>query len=227
MQSLSHSIASLTRIPSFARSIRTPATAIAISQCRLFSSSSTTQDWLRPKGDPGTAQKGRPQVHTGGSVRGTTVVWGDYGMRLKDHHRRLSAMHLKNAEEAIKKKLRGMKYRLYMRVACNIPVYTKGNEVRMGTGKGSHDFWAARVPVSRIIFELKGVVHEQIVKEAFRLAGDKMPGIYEFVKKGDYPVMGVTKLTPEAVERMAAKKYKFMPSTLVSVVPATIPKVVI
>lgn len=109
-------------------------------------------------------------------MRGTTVVWGDYGMRLKDHHRRLSAMHLKNAEEAIKKKLRGMKYRLYMRVACNIPVYTKGNEVRMGTGKGSHDFWAARVPVSRIIFELKGVVHEQIVKEAFRLAGDKMPG---------------------------------------------------
>lgn len=158
-------------------------------------------------------------------------------------------MHLKNAEEAIKKKLRGMKYRLYMRVACNIPVYTKGNEVRMGTGKGSHDFWAARVPVSRIIFELKGVVHEQIVKEAFRLAGDKMPGwffflfsssplgvvvflltglgIYEFVKKGDYPVMGVTKLTPEAVERMAAKKYKFMPSTLVSVVPATLPEVVI
>lgn len=86
-------------------------------------------------------------------------------------------MHLKNAEEAIKKKLRGMKYRLYMRVACNIPVYTKGNEVRMGTGKGSHDFWAARVPVSRIIFELKGEVHEQIVKEAFRLAGDKMPGL--------------------------------------------------
>lgn len=37
-------------------------------------------------------------------------------------------------------------------------------------------------------------------------------GIYEFVKKGDYPVMGITKLTPEAMEKMAAKKYKFMPS---------------
>lgn len=105
------------------------------------------------------------------------MKWGDYGMRLKDYHRRLSAMHLKNAEEAIKKKLRGMKYKLYMRVACNIPVYTKGNEVRMGTGKGSHDFWATRVAVSKIIFELKGEVHEQIVKEAFRLAGDKMPGL--------------------------------------------------
>lgn len=53
-------------------------------------------------------------------------------------------------------------------------------------------------------------------------------GIYEFVKKGDYPVMGITKLTPEAVERMAAKKYKFMPSTLVSAAaPATVPGVVI
>lgn len=46
----------------------------------------------------------------------------------------------------------------------------------MGTGKGTHKFWAARVPVSRVLFELKGEVHEQIVKEAFRLAGDKMPG---------------------------------------------------
>lgn len=46
----------------------------------------------------------------------------------------------------------------------------------MGTGKGTHRFWATRVPVSRIIFELKGEVHEKIVKEAFRLAGNKMPG---------------------------------------------------
>jgi hypothetical protein len=46
-----------------------------------------------------------------------------------DHHRRVSALQLKNAEDTIRKKLRGMKYRLYMRVACNIPVYTKGNEV--------------------------------------------------------------------------------------------------
>lgn len=45
-------------------------------------------------------------------------------------------------------------------------------------------------------------------------------GIYEFVKKGDYPVMGITKLTPEAMEKMAAKKYKFMPSILM---PAFVP----
>ncbi|KAI5852660.1 ribosomal protein L10e/L16 [Morchella snyderi] len=199
MQSLTRSLASLAHKPAFPR--------LGIATPQLLRAPAL--DWLRPKGDPKPAQKGRPRVPTGGSVRGTTVEWGDYGMRLKDHHRRLSAMHLKNAEEAIKKKLRGMKYKLYMRVACNIPVYTKGNEVRMGTGKGSHDFWATRVAVSKIIFELKGEVHEQIVKEAFRLAGDKMPGIYEFVRKGDYPVMGLTKMTPEAVEKMNAKKFKF------------------
>jgi ribosomal protein L16/L10AE len=48
----------------------------------------------------------------------------------------------------------------------------------MGTGKGSMDYWAARVPVSRVIFELKGEIHEQIVKDAFRIASAKLPGIY-------------------------------------------------
>jgi ribosomal protein L16/L10AE len=47
----------------------------------------------------------------------------------------------------------------------------------MGTGKGSMDYWAARVPVNRVIIELKGEVHEQIVKDAFRVAAAKLPGI--------------------------------------------------
>lgn len=64
----------------------------------------------------------------------------------------------------------------------------------MGKGKGTFDYWSARVPVSRVLFELKGDIHEQIVRDAFRLAGNKLPGQYEFVKKGDPPVMGITKL---------------------------------
>lgn len=113
---------------------------------------------------------------TGGSVRGTTVVWGDYGLRMRDHDRRISAAQLKVGEDAIRKRLRGYKYRLYMRVAANIGVYTSGNDQRMGKGKGSFDHWATRVAVSRIIFELKGEVHEQVVRDAFRLAGNKLPG---------------------------------------------------
>ena len=67
-----------------------------------------------------------------------------------------------------------------MRIAANIGVYTKGNEARMGKGKGSFDYWAARVPVSRIVFEIKGDLHEQVVRDAFRLAGNKLPGTMIF-----------------------------------------------
>ena len=95
---------------------------------------------------------------------------------MRDHDRRISAAQLKVAEDTIRKRLRGYKYRLYMRVAANIGVYTSGNDQRMGKGKGSFDHWATRVAVSRIIFELKGEVHEQVVRDAFRLAGNKLPG---------------------------------------------------
>ena len=127
-------------------------------------------------------------------MRGTTLVWGDYGIRLRDHDRRISAAQLKVADETIRKRLRGMKYRLYHRVAATIGVYTSGNDQRMGKGKGNFDHWATRVAVSKVLFELRGEVHETIVRDAFRLAGNKLPGLYEFVRKGDPPVMGITKV---------------------------------
>lgn len=130
-------------------------------------------------------------------MRGTTVVWGDYGLRMKDHDRRISSKQLQLGYETITRKMRGMNFKLYTRVSANIGVYTKGNEVRMGKGKGKFDYWAARVPVSRVVFELSGPVHEKVVREAFRLAGDKLPGQWEFVKKGDPPVVGLTKLNAE------------------------------
>lgn len=46
----------------------------------------------------------------------------------------------------------------------------------MGKGKGSFDYWAARVAVSQIVFEVKGALHEQVVRDAMRLAGNKLPG---------------------------------------------------
>ncbi|OAA67174.1 mitochondrial large ribosomal subunit [Niveomyces insectorum RCEF 264] len=166
-------------------------------QRRPFSATAAAAagNWLEPAlNRKRRMMKGRPRVATGGSVKGTTVVWGDYGLRMFDHHRRISAAQLKVAEDTIKQRLRGERYRLYKRVNCNIGVFVSGNEMRMGKGKGSFDHWAARVAVNRIIFELRGAVHEQIVRDAFRLAGNKLPGQYEFVKKGDVPVMGITKL---------------------------------
>lgn len=97
---------------------------------------------------------------------------------MKDHDRRVSADQLKIGYETIQKRLRGMKYKFYPRVAANIGVYTSGNEQRMGKGKGKFDYWAARVAVNRIIFELKGDLHEKVAREAFRLAAAKMPGMF-------------------------------------------------
>jgi len=103
-------------------------------------------------------------------------------------------MQLKIGEETIRRRLRGLKYKLYTRVSANIGVYTKGNEVRMGKGKGKFDYWASRIPVNRIVFELKGDLHEKVAREAFRIAGHKLPGLWEFVKRGDPPIVGLRKL---------------------------------
>ncbi|CZT41591.1 related to ribosomal protein L16 precursor, mitochondrial [Rhynchosporium secalis] len=167
----------------------------SISRRPFSSTSARAGTWLLPTAsEKKRSRKGRPRVPTGGSARGTTMVWGDYGLRMADHHRRVSATQLKIGEEAIKVRLKGMKYRLYKRVCASIGVYSSGNEVRMGKGKGSFDHWASRIAVSKVIFELKGDIHEQVARDAFRIAGNKMPGMYEFVKKGDAPVVGITKL---------------------------------
>ncbi len=98
---------------------------------RPFSASAVARGtWLEPSiNRQKRMMKGRPRVATGGSVKGTTVVWGDYGLRMRDHHRRISAKQLKVAEDTIKQRLRGQRYRLYKRVNCNIGVFISGNEV--------------------------------------------------------------------------------------------------
>jgi len=78
----------------------------------------------------------------------------------------------------------------------------------MGKGKGSFDHWASRIAVSKVIFELKGDIHEQVARDAFRLAGNKMPGMYEFVKKGDPPVVGITKLDGITMEELKRPRRK-------------------
>lgn len=81
----------------------------------------------------------------------------------------------------------------------------------MGKGKGSFDHWAARVAVSQILFEIRGRIHEAIVRDAFRLAGNKLPGQWEFAKKGDAPVVGVTKLDGVTLEELKRPRRKIAP----------------
>ena len=81
----------------------------------------------------------------------------------------------------------------------------------MGKGKGSFDHWATRCAISRVLFELKGDIHEQVVRDAFRLAGNKLPGQYEFVRKGDPPVMGITKLSTGITEETLRRARREVP----------------
>ncbi|ROT43277.1 ribosomal protein L16p/L10e [Sodiomyces alkalinus F11] len=190
---------------------------------RPFSSTTARHGtWLEPSIDrTKKMMKGRPRVATGGSTKGTTVMWGDYGLRMTDHHRRISAKQLKNAEDTIKMRLRGQKYRLYKRVCCNVGVYVSGNEMRMGKGKGSFDHWAARVAVSQIVFEIKGMLHEAVARDAMRLAGNKLPGQWAFVRKGEPPVVGITKLHGVTLEDLKRPRKKITPSEALEQAPTT------
>lgn len=90
------------------------------------------------------AHKGRVSFPVGGSVKGTTVSQGIYGLRSLEPCR-LSATQLSAAETALKRKLKVVRgSQVFMRVFPDIPVCVKGNETRMGKGKGSFEYWACR-----------------------------------------------------------------------------------
>ncbi|KAI8967962.1 ribosomal protein L16p/L10e-domain-containing protein [Mycotypha africana] len=148
------------------------------------------------------AQKGRIPIHIGGSTKGTTVVFGDYGLRVKEGAR-LTGRQLTAVHNVLKRKLKAVKgARFWMRVFPDIPVTTKGNEVRMGKGKGSFDYWACRVPINRIVFEISGM-RKEIAKETFRLASGKLPVKTEFVERGTKPVVGAGFIPPPVKEAPA------------------------
>lgn len=90
------------------------------------------------------SQKGRVSFPTGGSVKGTTVTQGMYGIRTLEPCR-ITANQLTAAETALKRKLKVVRgSQVFMRVFPDVPVCVKGNETRMGKGKGSFEYWACR-----------------------------------------------------------------------------------
>lgn len=113
------------------------------------------------------AHKGRVPLATGGSTKGTTLAHGTYGIRLLAPAR-LSAKQLASADTALKRKLKVIKgAQVFLRVFPDIPVCVKGNETRMGKGKGSFEFWAARATVGKVVFEVGGPVEirPEVAKE--------------------------------------------------------------
>ncbi|KAI0070553.1 mitochondrial ribosomal protein L16 [Panus rudis PR-1116 ss-1] len=160
--------------------------------------------------------KGVIPVPTGGSIKGTTLAFGEWGIRIKGNGVRLSAKQLTTVEETIKRKIKSIKgAKVYLRVFPDIPVCIKGNETRMGKGKGSFEYWATRVPTGRVLFEIGGVpIREELAREvdaALRLASAKLPVATEFINRSSPPRLGNLLITEEVIEKEnlpeATKRY--------------------
>lgn len=123
------------------------------------------------------AHKGR--IH-GLAKGGAALNFGAYGLKAVEPMR-VSARQIEAARKTIQRHVKRMG-RLWIRVFPDVPVSRKPAEVRMGSGKGAPEFWVARVKPGRIMFELDGVP-EQLAREAFELAGAKLPVKTKFVSR--------------------------------------------
>ena len=119
--------------------------------------------------------KGR--IH-GVAQSGTQLSFGAFGLKAVEPER-LTSRQIEAARRAITRHIR-RQGRLWIRVFADVPVSKKPAEVRMGSGKGNPEFWAARVHPGRMIFELDGVPVD-LAKRAFELAAAKLPIKTRFV----------------------------------------------
>ncbi len=123
------------------------------------------------------AHKGR--IH-GLAKAGTVLNFGEYGLKALQPER-VTARQIEASRRAI---TRAMKRagRVWIRIFPDVPVSTKPAEVRMGSGKGSPEFWVARVKPGRIMFEIDGVPVE-VAREALTLGAAKLPIKTKFVTR--------------------------------------------
>ena len=125
------------------------------------------------------AQKGN---NRGTARRGCDVSFGDFAMQAVEPGR-VTSRQIEAARMAITRHVKRAG-KLWIRIFPDIPVTKKPLEVRMGGGKGGVEEWAAKVLPGRVMYELQGV-DEKTAREAFRLAGHKLPIAFKFLARGD------------------------------------------
>jgi large subunit ribosomal protein L16 len=123
------------------------------------------------------AHKGR--IH-GQATSGNYLAYGTFGLKATQPNR-LTARQIEAARRAITRHIK-RQGRLWIRMFPDVPVSKKPLEVRMGSGKGSPEFYVARIKPGKIMFELDGVPRE-IAEEAFILASAKLPIKCRFVER--------------------------------------------
>ncbi|MBU8875070.1 50S ribosomal protein L16 [Reyranella sp. MMS21-HV4-11] len=117
---------------------------------------------------------------SGAAKGGFNLDFGSYGLKAMEPDR-LTARQIEAARRAITRHMKRAG-RVWIRVFPDVPVSKKPAEVRMGSGKGAPEFWAARVKPGRILFELEGV-SGVIAKEALALGAAKLPIKTRFVSR--------------------------------------------
>jgi large subunit ribosomal protein L16 len=123
------------------------------------------------------AFKGRIHGNTKG---GSKFNFGQFGLKALEPDR-VNARQIEAARKAINRHLRRAG-KLWIRVFPDVPVSRKPAEVRMGSGKGSPEFWVCRVAPGRMLFELEGVTEEQ-ARGALERAAAKLSIKSKFVKR--------------------------------------------
>ncbi len=123
------------------------------------------------------AHKGRLRSQT---KRGAELNFGAYGLKALTPAR-ITARQIEAARRAITRYLK-RSGRVWIRIFPDLPVSEKPAEVRMGKGKGSVEYWVARVEPGRIMFEVDGVAGD-LAEEAFRRGAAKLPVQTRFVSR--------------------------------------------
>ena len=124
-------------------------------------------------------QRGRMK---GVATRGNKVVYGEFGM-IATEPCWITSNQIESARIAMTRYTkRGGK--VWIKIFPDKPVTSKPAETRMGSGKGSPDYWVAVVKPGRVLFEIAGV-SEEAAREAIRLAGHKLPCKIKFVARED------------------------------------------
>jgi large subunit ribosomal protein L16 len=121
--------------------------------------------------------KGR--IH-GMAKGGTELNFGQFGLKAMEPER-VNARQIEAARRAITREMK-RQGRVWIRIFPDVPVTQKPTEVRMGSGKGAPEYWAARVKPGRIMFEIDGVP-EAVAREALRLGAAKLPVKTRFIQR--------------------------------------------
>nr|WP_296155038.1 50S ribosomal protein L16 [uncultured Peptoniphilus sp.] len=114
--------------------------------------------------------------------RGNTLTYGDYGIQALEPTW-ITSNQIEAARRAMTRYIR-RGGNIWIKVFPDKPVTEKPAETRMGSGKGSPEYWVAVVKPGRVLFELGGV-DEEVAREAMRLAAMKLPIKTRFIARNE------------------------------------------